>query len=400
MNEKVLCVDDDPNVLQAYQRALRKRVEIDVALGGEEALAAIAQRGPYAVVVADMRMPGMNGVELLARIKEIAPLSVRMMLTGNADQQTAIQAVNEGRIFRFLNKPCAPDEFAKVLEAGIAQYRLQTAERDLLANTLGGALRVLADVLALLKPQAFGRASEVRRLVRDLCRELKAEQGWAIEIAATLSQIGCITVPEKLLAKVYRGEPLSPAEAEVYQKHPKVGHDLVRQIPRLEEVAEIIGYQEKRYDGQGFPEDYRAGDDIPLGARVLKLALDWTALTSAGLSPEMALAHVLDRRGWYDPKVVAALKRVLALSGVQTVKEVRVVDLADGTVLAEDVRSINGTLLCAKGHEVNAAVRLRLRNYMVNVGISGPVKVFVRAADGAANAEEHAVGASRDVGVG
>ncbi len=381
MNEKILCVDDEPNILEAYQRTLRKRFHIDVACGGEEALKAIAERGPYAVIVADMRMPGMNGVELLAQVKQIAPLTVRMMLTGNADQQTAIQAVNQGHIFRFLSKPCSPEDFASALEAGLEQHRLLTAERQLLTQTLSGAIKVLVDVLAMLKPQAFGRASEVRRIVHQICEQLPVENAWAVEIAAALSQIGCITVPEKILAKVYRGESLSAEEWEIYQQHPKVGHELIRNIPRLEEAAEIIGYQEKLYNGKGFPQDFRAGDQIPLGARILKVALDWTALLAAGLQPEMAFVHLRQRQGWYDPKVVEALKRALEISEEYAVRELRVNQLADGMILAEHVRSIHGTLLCPKGQEITPAVRHRLRNYMVNVGIQGPIRVFVRFRD-------------------
>ena len=147
MNERILCVDDDPSVLQAYQRSLRKRYTIEPALGGDEAIAAVASQGPYAVVVCDMRMPGMNGVQTLAKIREIAPDTVRMMLTGNADQQTALEAVNEGRIFRFMNKPCPPEVFAAALDAGLEQYRLITAEKELLSKTLSGSVKLLTDVL-------------------------------------------------------------------------------------------------------------------------------------------------------------------------------------------------------------------------------------------------------------
>ncbi|MCS7306125.1 MAG: response regulator [Thermoguttaceae bacterium] len=381
MNEKILCVDDEPNILEAYRRTLRKRFNLDLALGGEEALRAIAERGPYAVIVADMRMPGMNGIELLVRVKQIAPLTVRMMLTGNADLQTAVQAVNEGHIFRFLSKPCSPEDFAKALESGLEQHRLLVAERQLLSQTVGGAIKVLVDVLAMLKPQAFGRSSEVRRIVHKICEQLQVENAWAVEIAAALCQIGCITVPEKILAKVYRGESLSPDELELYQQHPKVGHELIRNIPRLEEVAEIIGYQEKLYNGKGFPQDFRAGQEIPLGARILKVALDWTALMAAGLQPEMAFVHLRQRQGWYDPQVVEALKHALEISEEYAVREVRVNQLVDGMILAEDVRSIHGTLLCPKGQEITPAVRHRLRNYMVNVGIQGPIRVFVRFRD-------------------
>src|SRR5262245_27435755 len=102
MNEKILCVDDEPNILEGYQRSLRKDFQIEIATGGTEGLEAMTRNGPYAVIVSDMRMPGMDGVQFLSRVKDISPDTVRVMLTGNADQQTAIEAVNEGSIFRFL----------------------------------------------------------------------------------------------------------------------------------------------------------------------------------------------------------------------------------------------------------------------------------------------------------
>src|SRR6266481_5372243 len=130
MSAKILCVDDEANVLEAYQRNLRKRFSIDTALGGEAALALIGSQGPYAVIVADMQMPGMNGVEFLTLAREKAPDTVRIMLTGNADQKTAVEAVNKGQIFQFLNKPCPPEMLGTALANGVRQYSLITAERE------------------------------------------------------------------------------------------------------------------------------------------------------------------------------------------------------------------------------------------------------------------------------
>lgn len=377
MSERILCVDDDPNVLQAYKRTLRKRYDMELALGGEDGLKALEESGPYAVVVSDMRMPGMSGIEFLRQVREIAPDTVRMMLTGNADQGTAIDAVNEGAVFRFMTKPCPPETFAQMLDAGLQQYRLVTAEKELLSRTLAGSVRVLSEILTTVSPQAFGRASRARATVSQLCRALKVPNAWQVEIAAMLSQIGCVAVPAPILDKVYRGDQLKPQEQEIYESHPKLARELLAKIPRLESVAEIVGYQEKRYDGSGFPHDYVAGEKIPMGARILKLALDWDSLINLGLNPEMALAEINDRDGWYDAKVVAAFHRCLKITDVHVVRQVRVADLKDGTVLADNVVSVQGTLLCSKGQVVTPAIRLRLRNYAVNVGISRPIRVYV-----------------------
>ncbi len=381
MTQRILCVDDDPNVLRAYRRTLRKQFQLDCAEGPEEALEAVTQHGPYAVVVSDMRMPGMNGVELLAEVRRRSPQTVRMMLTGNADLDTALGAVNEGHIFRFLTKPCPPEAFAKALEAGLEQYRLITAEKELLSKTLSGSIKVLTDVLSLVNPAAFGRASRVRRLVGQLCRQLGVEQGWMIEIAAMLSQLGCVAVPGEILERIYRGEPLSHDEAEAFASHPALARELIQKIPRLDRAAEIVAYQEKRFDGGGLPADDLAGESIPLGSRILKLALDFDALTTAGNSREMALAQLNDRQGWYDPAVLAALAAVLEITEVYVIRTAHASELRDGMILADDVRSFHGTLLCAKGQEVTTSMCARLKHYVANVGLQAPIRVLVPKED-------------------
>ena len=380
MSERILCVDDDPNILQAYQRALRKLINIETALGGEEALESISKRGPYAVVVADMTMPGMNGVELLARVKKVAPDTVRMMLTGNADQQTALQAVNEGQIFRFMTKPCAPEDFARALYAGIAQYQLITAEHELLSKTLCGSVKVLTDILSIVSPTAFGRAARVRRQAGQLADEIGFDDGWQVEIAAMLSQIGCVAVPEEILNKAYRGYELSCTEMDAFEDYPLIGRELISHIPRLEGVAEMIAYQNQRFDGSGFPPDGKQGKEIPLGSRILKVALDFDSLTSAGADDDVAVARMSSRHGWYDPFVLDILKKTLAITQVQPVREVRVHDLIDGAVVADDVMSLDGSLLCAKGQEVTPALRARLRNYVGNIGVPATIMIDPGAA--------------------
>ena len=281
MSGKILCVDDEPHVLAGYERQLRKQFDIETALGGEQGLSAIAARGPFAVIVTDMRMPGMSGIEFLGRVRKLTPDSVRMMLTGNNDQHTATSAVNDGNVFRFLNKPCPAETLAEALHAGLEQYRLITAEKQLLEQTLHGSIKVLTDLLSLVSPVAFGRATRVQRLVRKVAEILKVHGGWQLDIAAMLSQIGCVTVPETVLETVYAGGDLPDEERRMFERHPQIGRGLIAQIPRLEVVAEIVAYQEKHFDGQGLPADDVKGESIPLGARILKATLDYECLRSA-----------------------------------------------------------------------------------------------------------------------
>ena len=376
-HDKILCVDDEQHILASYRRQLRKDFDIDTASSGPEGLEAIQTNGPFAVIVSDMQMPGMNGVQFLSEARKIAPNSVRMMLTGVADQSTAAEAVNEGNVFRFLTKPCPSETLTRTLVAGIEQYKLITAEKELLEKTLLGSIKVLSDVLSLVNPTAFGRASRVLRLTRELARELKVSKSWQLKIAAMLSQLGCVTVPEQTLSRVYKGVDLEPAELQMFAGHPQIGSDLIARIPRLETVSEVIAYQEKRFDGTGHPQDSRSGEQIPQGARILKVALDLDTLESKGMARSFAIAELRSRTGWYDPAVLRALEAVIQREEQFLVREVALADLDGQMILAADVKTADGVLLVSKGQEVTSSLRQLLKNFSRRSGIVEPIRVLI-----------------------
>ena len=300
-----------------------------------------------------------------------------MMLTGCTETEIAINAVNEGKIFRFLTKPIPPDVLSRALSEGVEQYRLIKAEKELLENTVSGSIKMLIDVLSLVNPTAFGRGSRVRRLVRRMYEELKGDKPWEMEIAAMLSQVGCVTVPEEILAKIFQGGTLTDQERQMFTAHPQVGSALIANIPRLERAAEIIRYQEKRFDGSGLPTDDVKGELIPLGARVLKVALDLDALTASGAESAAALMTLKSRSRWYDPAVVGVLERVLITQIKYDIRSVRTDSLTSNMILAENVMTRAGTLVIAKGQEVTTWVKIRLKNFSKNVGIREPFKVLI-----------------------
>jgi len=307
MSTKILCVDDEPNILSGYQRSLRKQFTIDTAPGGAEALAKIAESGPYAVLVTDMRMPGMDGIQFLQEAQQVTPDSVRIMLTGNADQQTAAGAVNEGRIFRFLSKPCAPEDLAHALTAGLEQYRLVTAEKELLEKTLGGTIKMLMEILATVDPDLFGRAQALRQNMRTLAGALRATgliapgDLWPLELAALLARVGSVTVPPFIVSKARQGQALSEAEAKIWQRVPETGYTLLRNIPRLEPVAEIVRFQHKHFDGGGVPDGPVCGETIPLGARMLKALLDLAEIEAGRIARPAAFTLMQRQAKRYDP---------------------------------------------------------------------------------------------------
>ncbi|MGQ9603117.1 MAG: HD domain-containing phosphohydrolase [bacterium] len=377
MNTRVLFVDDDPNILAAFKRQLYKDFEVYTALGGEQGLELLKSKAPFSVVVADMSMPGMDGITFLTKVKEMAPDAVRIMLTGHSTLDTAVAAVNEGNIFRFLTKPCPPELLLKTLKDGERQYKLVTAERELVEQTLRRSIQVLTEVLSMVNPTAFGRASRVHRLVKQICDVMQIRDRWQIEIAAMLSQIGCVIVPEETLIKAYSASMLTESEQEMFQSHVNVGKNLVGNIPRLEEVAEIIWYQEKLFDGTGIPTDSKRGEAIPLGSRILKVALDYDSLIASGKTPPEACLIMETREGWYDRNVLLALEEISDLEKVQEIRFVTVEELSPGMVLADDVLTSTGVLLVKKGQEIVPSLKMRLLNYKKTRGLREPIKVAI-----------------------
>jgi len=301
-------VDDEANVLSSLRRMLRGHFDVQTAPGGREGLDVIDHDGPFAVVVADMRMPEMDGVEFLSRVKRTAPDTVRIMLTGNADMGTAVAAVNEGHIFRFLTKPCPRDILIMSIEDAAEQNRLITAERELLEQTLKGSVKVLTDVLALVDPTAFGRAGRLKRYVKHMASQLDLTDMWRFEIAAMLSQIGCVTLPAEIIGKLTSGKELSTHEQKMFAAHPATGGKLIANIPRLEAVAEMIARQrDPRHSLQSPAEGASDRNDVAVGAQLLKVALDFDKRVRSGIPPSAAIAQMRGRPDEYDPSIVETL---------------------------------------------------------------------------------------------
>ncbi|WP_306589818.1 HD domain-containing phosphohydrolase [Geothrix sp. 21YS21S-4] len=383
MNQRVLLVDDDENILAGYHRILRKRFDLDVALGAPQALIALEKHGPYAVLMADMQMPGMNGVDLLKKVQERWPQTIRLMLTGNLDQKTAMEAINQGHVFRFLTKPCSPEDLGTVLDSAVRQYALETAERELLEQTLTGSLKVLTEILAVSDPYAFGRAEVVRQRAVEVAERLDMERIWEIRVACMMAPLGLVTVPHGALEKERRGEPLTPPEKEAMQRIPEFGAQLLARIPRLEGVAEIVRYQNKSYAGAGYPPDGVKGEDIPLGARILKAVGDFQDIEDRRGSRVVALEHLKLRRGWYDPVVLQALEDLYGTGQQEPDPErpraVTVKDLLPGMVLTSDVKTRMGMLVALEGTNLMYSHIEKLRNFARIVGLVEPL--FVRGGE-------------------
>jgi response regulator RpfG family c-di-GMP phosphodiesterase len=368
---KVLFIDDERRILDAFERQFRKRFAIETADSPQQGLLLLAGRGPYSVIVSDLRMPGMTGIDVLAEAKRISPDSVRILLTGHADTNAAVSAINDGNIFRFLMKPCVGEVLAKTIEDALEQHRLITSERLLLERTLRGAIEVLTEMLGLLSPAVFSQASRIRDVVRHAAERLLCPETWRFEVAAMLSHIGCITVAPEIVGKVSQGESLTDEEKRRFETHPSVGARLLVKIPRLGEVACMIARQLELCTN---PDETLTGDDVLAGARLLRAAIDLDHLHVRGSTHAEALATLHDRGGYNGP-VLAALADSYRHTASTNRMDVGVGDLVPGMIADQDVITPAGVLLLARGQHVTEHVVARLECFRSTQGVIEPFRV-------------------------
>lgn len=357
---RVLFVDDEPNVLDSIRRQLRKSVDIHTASGGDEALRALKELGPVALVISDMRMPGMTGAELLAQVRDLYPDTVRMILSGQADLESTISAVNDGHIFRFLTKPCGEEALRSAVAAGLGQYELVTTRKELVEKTLQGLVETLNDILGLTNPMARRRTARVRQYAAAIAGALQFPMPWDLRLATLLSQVGCITLPESILGKLYAGTELTAGEQELYARHPEVAAALIARIPQLGPVAEMIGRQQS-IDFATLPPDVAAWDARTTATVILAVATALDELLATGDQPATALQRLEQSLPGMPKAVMAAVRAVHLHSAYMDIRFVGFGELAPGMVLDEDVVTDTGDTLIFRGEEVTRNLLEQLR---------------------------------------
>jgi response regulator RpfG family c-di-GMP phosphodiesterase len=302
----VLCLDDEPNVLDGLRRTLRSWFDVVTTTEPQEALDALAEN-QFAVIVSDLRMPKMDGVAVLERAKGVAPLTTRVLLTGDRDIHGALAAVNQGYVFRIMLKPCPAGDLRSTLDAGVAQHQLLRAERELLEATLKGCVDALMDTLGMAQPALFSRAGRLRRLVGAMAAKLGRTDGWQVEIAAQIGEIGAMSLSPLAMAMMERGTSDAAAETAMLRKLQKRADDVLARIPRLEVVRDIVRFQESTNRTPALPLPVEA----PEGARVLQAGREYDALVWRGTAPQAAV-RALALRGTHSREILFALSELAA----------------------------------------------------------------------------------------
>jgi response regulator RpfG family c-di-GMP phosphodiesterase len=421
----ILCVDDEPNILSALRRLFRSQgYEVLTEQSARAGLAVLDAR-PVDLVISDMRMPEMDGVQFLEQARARCPDTLRLLLTGNADVRLILDAVNRGQIYRYITKPWDDNEMSMVVRHALERQGLEREKRRLEALTvdqneqlreLNQSLeakvasrteelrKVLDDLVGtndklkrnfLTSIQVFSSLIELRganlaghsRRVADLARRialklgLEAREVQQIFIAGLLHNIGKIGFSDSLLEM-----PVPRMNGELlglYRAYPARGEQLLMPLEDLREAATLVRAHQERFDGEGFP-DRLAGLDIPIGARILALASDYDnlqigTLTERQLRPEQAARIVIESRGKrYDPAVVAAFAEVT--TGRPVEKPLRdqalaVSKLKPGMRTTRDLITRDGSLLLSAEHVLTARMIQQIADFERSSGVAFAVHV-------------------------
>ena len=379
MIEKILIVDDEENVLNGIKRSLRKTKGLHAAVGAAKALEIIDAEGPFAVVISDQQMPDIDGITFLKEVRERNPMAVRMMLSGNADQKTAVDAVKDAGIFRFLNKPCSIEDLSEAADSAINHFRLQKAEKDMLQDTLAGSVKMIVDIISMRDPESFARISRMREWGKRIAAKTSLPDAWKLDMALIVARFGEITLPDEVSIKISRHQKLNLAEQEAVFRTPEVARDLIKNIPKMEELSEIVYYQDKGFDGSGFPEETKSGTAIPLHARLIKILKDLSEHTDERRPTSLSFDRLKQNADLYDSRLVEIVRKCLSPkdghAAQEKLMELSAMALEPGDIVAKDIYSTSGTLILSEHHELSDAAIQKIKQYVNLDKLEEPLSV-------------------------
>lgn len=425
----LLLVDDEPNILSSLRRVLRSgSYQIHTAGSGEQGLEILSSER-IDLVISDMRMPGMDGAQFLEQVAKRWPDTVRLLLTGYADLESTISAINKGSIYKYFSKPWEDNDLKLSVQHALEHKRLEQERDRLLAltqrqneelkelnaglenkvrertsalrdameqldiahkalkNNYVTSVKIFSNLIDMRAGMVAGHSGRVAEQARTLARRMgmSDEQAEQVEFAGLLHDIGLIGVPDTLFEKAI--DQMNEEERQQMMMHPSVGQGVLMSLEPLQEASRYILHHHEHCDGSGYPDRLK-GADIPLGARILAVVSDYDAaqngrLFSERLSPGEALEYVKQHSGtYYDPRVVDEF--VAEHSQADSRKIDRVVvklasnELRCGMVLAENLTTTDGILLLTKGYTLVDNLIFKIRELEENLGKKLDIRVLAR----------------------
>ena len=368
---RLLCVDDEPELLASIKLNLRKHYVVTTAESGPEALSLFDEcgdeAGPFDVVLSDMRMPQMTGAQLLTELRQRYPDIPRLLLSGQSDLDSAIAAINDAKIFRFLTKPCPPELIIESLDEAVEHARLRTIEQDLLDKTLNGTVSMLTEVLGLVSAGAYSRTLRLKETVVGLCAALDRPVPWDLELATMLSQIGFVVLPVE-----------DDSSADLQPRHAELAAELLENVPRMETVAAMIRHQLDSAPAHdelaltSWPDDH-------LNIEILRTSVHFDALVASGLSWSKARNALREVAGAPPKFILDALGKVKTSGDSMVEITTTVGRLAAGMELTADVTLTTGPKLAAAGTILTSALIGRINAFATSTGVNEPLSVLAPA---------------------
>lgn len=362
LKPQILCIDDDEGVLAGLKLSLRNVGEVHTATSGYAGLELAESLPDLAVVICDMRMPGITGDIVLGQMHRRFPDVTRVLLTGFSDTPAAIRAINEGRIFRFLNKPCGREEMIETIGDAIAQYRLVTSEKQLLEQTVKGCIEALSDALAMASPATYGQAKRTCELLAQVARECHFEASWSMEMAITLGNLALVELPADVQERLLIGARLNPEQQKRVQAAKMRSFTILQKIPRIEPVLDLLIALDPSLSKEYFLNvDQRT--KLSSQVEAIRFVQRFVQLESSAVPYTRALQELLAEMPQARPFVDALDKNRDQNLNPNTTVELPLSAIKEGMVLAQPIYTLHGLLLTPAGYVVNESFPDRLREY-------------------------------------
>jgi putative two-component system response regulator len=378
----VLVVDDDPVVRRLTRQLLSRITEaVHAVSNGEDALRVAPQLDPDLILL-DVNMPDLDGFEVCKRLR--ADPATReipiIMVTALNDRESRLRGLDAGAD-DFISKPYDRMELRTRVRTilRVNRYRRLMEERDHRKRAWRGALSVLGELLAIRDPETFGVAQRVERRAVDIARRLKVGDQDTLRLAALFCQLGRLTVPDSVLVKAASNLNLTKSERSIMRAIPESSQSILGHIPELRGVGTVVFWQDKNFDGTGFPLNALDGRNIPVASRIIRVARDFERLIEGGLNSDEAQLRLHSQDRWYDPAVLTALDAQLLDEAAEislramtiTLNELRI-----GMEIMEDIATVDDRLVVVgAGTAVTGPMLERLHNFARLKGIREPIVI-------------------------
>lgn len=345
---RVLCVDDDERLLAGLELRLRRTFDVVTATSAADALARLDRSAPFSVVVSDMRMPSADGTRFLSAIRRVAPETTRILLTGQADVASAIAAVNEGEIFRFLLKPIEAPQLIPVIEEAVARHRAILAQQTVTEDVLRGAVDLIVASMATLAPHLSMQCARARSLVAEVAASATPKQAWIAELATVLIHLSLARVDADVSQRWRARLPLSPEEVQRVDAALHETMSLLRHIPQSEPLIDAITTIAPGINGRAWGSPPA---NASMAIRIMHLVMQFDASLQRGIRSSDTIAAMRAHAAPDDLPLIAMLALAPSKLDPGTIRG-PLGRVLPGRRITHDVRLPNGILFLPKGHDV------------------------------------------------